>query len=421
MTTTELVRYQNVEVIDPPAVQQQRAVNPFAVIFEDGFRRAHSQEHRTLLARWIDVRNEWLDQKTAISGSASTRRTYITALDTFLMYVGVDPLLIKDQRRQATYLKSLATQGILPDEYKDPWTISAKDAVGYRLWLEDTGRSTATTAHYMAVASSFFQYVIERTDMTQSGIETTLFLDARGAARSNPFRNRAVSRPKVSPYGKSKPIARGDAQAFFNAIKDDHRPIVRARDMALFKAYILTGRRATEIVSLRWQDITETEPGRWEFQYVGKGHGRGRGEDADYKRQPLPAEVYYGIIGYLKLDGRFPGIEPGDYIFRPVSDDGSMNFGNVTGELDSNRHIAARRVGQLMDKICQRAGLERMHPHQLRHTFAKGLYEATNDIRLVQDLLGHEHVNTTQIYLGAMETKQDNYSQVLIQQLGIAF
>ena len=136
-----------------------------------------------------------------------------------------------------------------------------------------------------------------------------------------------------------------------------------------------------------------------------------------YKRQ-----VYYSIVGYLKLDGRWP-LEPGDYIFRPVSDDGSMNFGNVSKDkgLDANRHIAARRVGQLMDKICQRAGLERMHPHQLRHTFAKGLYEATNDIRLVQDLLGHEHVNTTQIYLGAMETKQDNYSQVLIQQLGIAF
>ena len=279
---TELIRYEykDVEVIDPPQERPFNPFAPFAAMFEKGFRQAHSQEHSHLLTKIINVRDEWLNQKTAISGSASTRRTYITALDTFLMYVQVDPLMIKDERRRLIYLQSLANQGVFPEEYRDPWTIDARDAVGYRLWLEDTGRSTATTAHYMAVASSFFQYVIERTEMSDGGIESSLFFDATGKPRSNPFRNKAVSRPKVNPYGKSKPIARGDAQTFFNSIKADHRPVVRARDMALFKAYILTGRRATEIVSLRWGDITETGDGKWEFQYVGKGHGRSRGDDA---------------------------------------------------------------------------------------------------------------------------------------------
>lgn len=421
--STELIRYQNVEVIEPEEYQPRRPVNPFAVIFEEGFRRAHSQEHRLLLSKWLMVRNEWLDSKTAISGSQSTRRTYITALDTFWMFVKSDPLMVMDERRRIAYMQDLANRQVLPDEYKDPWKVAAADAIEYRLWLEDSGHSVATTAHYMAVASSFFQYVIERSDVNpNTGIEMTLFLDARGAARSNPFRNRAVSRPKVNPYNKARPIAKGDAQRFFDAIKADHRPLVRARDMALFKAYILTGRRASEVVEMRWGDIEEIEPGKWQFRYVGKGKGKGKGDDAQWKRQPLPADVYYGIVGYLKEDGRWPHIGKDEFIWRPISDDGCANFANVDADgLAENRHIAARRVGQLMDKIAARAGLERMHPHQLRHTFAHGLYEATNDIRLVQTLLGHEHVNTTQIYLGAMETKADNYSQALISQLGLTF
>lgn len=422
--STDLVRYREVEVVEPVVVSKSGEMrNPFAAMFESSFRRAHASEHRFLLTKWIETRDEWLAAKTSISGSVSTRRTYITALDTFWMFLQADPLMVKDEHRRLAYTRDLATRQILPDEYRDPWTVGARDAMGFRLWMEENGKRVATVAHYMAVASSFYQHVIERTEMNETGVEVSLFLDARGATRSNPFRNRAVARPKVNPYGKAKPLSRNAAQRFFDAIKEDHRPLVVLRDSALFKAYILTGRRASEIVGLRWGDIADgPEEGSWQFRYVGKGKGKGKGDDANWRWQPLPGDVYHAIVGYLKADGRWPTIEAADFVFRPISDGGVGNFENVDAErLPENRHIAARRVGQLMDKICARAGLERMHPHQLRHTFAKHLYEATGDIRLVQELLGHEHVNTTQIYVGALELKKDNYSQRLISQLGLQF
>ena len=60
-----------------------------------------------------------------------------------------------------------------------------------------------------------------------------------------------------------------------------------------------------------------------------------------------------------------------------------------------------------------------MHPHQFRHAFAQGVYETTKDIRLVQLLLGHEHISTTQVYLAAMEPTTDNYSEALMDHLGL--
>lgn len=425
MDTQLVVRYDDVEVIDAPEVvrsgdRAQHGQHPFSAMFEAGFQRAYSSEHRWLLTAWISEKDEWLDAKTAISGSASTRRTYTTALDTFWMFLGADPLLVHDDRRRLVYARRLAKEQITPDEYRHPWTVRAADAQQYRLWLEETGRSVATTAHYMAVASSFFQYVIDKADIGDSGVETSLFIDARGTARRNPFRNRAVQRPRVNPYGKAAPLTPLQVQAFMQAIQQEPRELVRARDNALFLAYLLTGRRASEIVVMRWGDIAEGDKaGTYQFKYVGKGHGKGKREDdQEWKWQPMPTPVFLAITGWLRLAGRLEGITPDTYIFGPINDDGLANFG--LQDLPQNRHVAARRVGQLMDKVAKRAGLGKLHPHQLRHTFAKHLYDASGgDIRLVSGLLDHKSIATTQIYIGAMERKEDTYSTKLMAQMGL--
>lgn len=149
------------------------------------------------------------------------------------------------------------------------------------------------------------------------------------------------------------------------------------RDRAILELLYAAGLRVSEVVGI---DVRNVDFDDRTARVFGKG--------SKERMVMIGAPALRAIERYLR-DGR-PALVQGKQVALFLNRDGGR--------------LSQRAVQTMVRKYALKAGLDRsIHPHLLRHTFATHLLEGGAELRVVQTLLGHSNVNTTQIYTHVTE------------------
>tara|TARA_R110000868_G_scaffold411617_1_gene706379 strand:+ start:480832 stop:481761 length:930 start_codon:yes stop_codon:yes gene_type:complete len=160
--------------------------------------------------------------------------------------------------------------------------------------------------------------------------------------------------------------------------KPNGQPPLYLRDRAILELMYASGLRASEVGNITLSDLKER---------IGVIRVLGKGD----KHRIVPM----GTPAIKALDQYLSECRPMLITAERAAErrDQGRLFLSRTG-----RPIERVRVWQIVKHCAKQAGLDKVHPHMLRHSFATHLLAGGADLRIVQDLLGHADITTTQIY-----------------------
>lgn len=220
----------------------------------------------------------------------------------------------------------------------------------YLSFLYDKDYSKKTIARNISTLRSFFKYHLKEKNIEQNPM--TLI--------QNPKLDKKL--PKV---------------LYTNDLEDllkipDITTSLGQRDSAILEMFYSTGIRVSELVSLKVKDINFYDK---RIKILGKGNK---------ERYVLYGSVLEEKLNcYLKDGRRELNKNNSEYLFL------NKNGGSLT----------TRGVEKILDNVVKKSNLNyHISPHTLRHTFATHMLDNGADLKIVQELLGHENLSTTQIY-----------------------
>ncbi len=172
------------------------------------------------------------------------------------------------------------------------------------------------------------------------------------------------------------------------------------RDYCIVVFFLNCGMRLSELVGINLKDIRKTTGSDGSEVYSLKVLGKGNKERIVY----LNDACVNAYLDYAAPDERDPDI-------RRAS--GNRDMSAKTDALfisRRNTRISNRRVQQIVEECLKSCGLDNMglSVHKLRHTAATLMYQNGVDVRVLKDVLGHENLNTTQIYTHVSNSQMKN-------------
>lgn len=256
-----------------------------------------------------------------------------------------------------------------------PGGLMAADETAVEAWYADLakrGLSAATAARRRSAVRQFYRFVLGegwRTD------DPSRRLDAPKQGRSLP-----------------KILSREDIDALLAAVANRDQAAA-VRTLALIELAYASGLRVSELLNLRVEAVRR-DPAWLTI----------RGKGGKERLAPLNDAARAAVRAWLDVR---------DAARKPLPSGGpAPDSPWLFPSRGASGRLTPRRFAQILDQAAIDAGIDpaRVSPHVLRHAFATHLLEGGADLRVVQTLLGHADIATTQIYT---HVATDRLSQVV--------
>ena len=207
------------------------------------------------------------------------------------------------------------------------------------------------------------------------------WLGREGLVSANPVQDvRAPRQARPLP----KALGVDEAVQLADHVAEDDDPWLEARDAAMVELLYGSGLRVGELVGLDVEasDAAQRAGRGWidlpsaEVQVQGKGSKR--------RGVPLGTQALAALERWLALRDQVAG-------------EGDAAMALFIGRRGTR--LTPQSIWQRLKRRSLLAGLATpVHPHMLRHSFASHVLQSSSDLRAVQELLGHAHIGTTQVY-----------------------
>lgn len=241
--------------------------------------------------------------------------------------------------------------------------VMRKEIIQFLYTLKDSGKSTSTISRHISSIRSFHQFLVRENIVDH---DASLHIET-------PKKDRKL--PDV--------LSQNEVELLLSI--PTNTPL-SYRNKAMLELMYATGLRVSELINLRVSDLHLT---MGFLQCFGKG--------SKERIVPIGNVAIKTVENYLQC-GRPQLIK---------QNNSSILFVNQHG-----RPLSRQGFWKILKKLALDKGIrKKITPHTLRHSFATHLLENGADLRIVQEMLGHEDISTTQIYTHVTKTRMKDMYQ----------
>jgi integrase len=267
--------------------------------------------------------------------------------------------------------------------------------IDIKKWQSSLGERLAPATIYAFISrlSSFYRWAMQDSSLGE-------------LITSNPVLLARPRAPKAYQTESAKALDDEQLRRLIGVVKakaegDD---VIGKRDLALLLFYVATGLRRHEIISLRGRDIEIKKDAETNEEYlVIRSKVKG---GYYFGREVQDVAVKNALMDYLSSCRRLSVLRTDGPLWTRHD-----NAGRPGAPLSSHAFV------KNLKRYAREAGIEHIHLHQMRHTYARMVAEDTGSITETQDALGHRNLATTRVYVQRISVRRDKHSRKIFKRL----